>query len=344
MSTSSGDEAPGPGGSGAGPAPRCVIVEAPASSANLGAGFDALAVALELRLHVEFRWVRLERPDAGWPPRLASMALTGEGAGELPVDATNRVWQAALRVFETAPAPAWAGGWAVEIAQANAIPIGAGLGSSAAAAVAGLWGANAALGTPLSYRRLLDMAGALEGHADNAAAAALGGLVACRMAGESVRAMRVPVPRGELAVVVALPERRLATEAARGVLPSTVPLADAAFNVGQSALTVAALTTGQFEHLRDSMIDRLHQPYRESLVPALPRVIEAALHAGAWGAALSGAGPSVMAFSRPDRAGEVGRAMVQAFGAWGEMARYLEIAIASEGVRVRTASEELGGG
>lgn len=326
---------PGPEGS-PGPEVKAAFVEVPASSANLGPGFDALAVALELRLRVTMRWVTTPSGSGGWPPSLAGLFVTGEGADEIDrTPAVNRVWQAAMRVFEAAAPPAWAGRFAVEIEEANAIPLAAGLGSSAAAAVAGLWGANALVGSPLAYERLLAMAAAIEGHADNAAAAAVGGFVTCRMGSAGVTAVRVPVPRGELVAVVAVPPLKLSTEQARRVLPAEVPLGDAVFNVGGTSLVVAALTTGRFELLREAMADRLHQPYRQALVPGLDAVMRAAIEAGAYGASLSGSGPSVLALCRPQQAEVVGDAMARAFSRYGLNARRFTLEPASEGARLR---------
>lgn len=318
------------------PAVREAVVEVPASSANLGPGFDALAIALELRLRVSMRWVAAPQASGEWPPSLARLLVTGEGADEIDRSPdSNRVWRAATRVFEAATPPPWAGGLAVEIEEANAIPLAAGLGSSAAAAVAGLWGANALAGSPFSYEQLLAMAAAIEGHADNAAAAALGGFVVCRMDAGAVTAVRIPVPRGELAAVVAVPPLKLPTERARQVLPAEVAFADAVFNVGGASLVVAALTTGRFELLREAMADRLHQPHRQALVPGLDAVMRAALEAGAYGACLSGSGPAVLALCRTHQAEPVGDAMVQAFSRHHLNARRFTLELASEGARLR---------
>lgn len=320
------------------PPVEAASAEVPASSANLGPGFDALAVALELRLRVTMRWVPVTAGQGGWPPPLVSLVAAGEGADRIERDAGhNRVWQAALQLFQAVAPPPWAGGWGVEVEEANAIPLAAGLGSSAAAAVAGLWAANALMGSPVSYRRLLDMAAGMEGHADNAAAAALGGFVVSRMEGDgTVTAVRVPVPRGELVAAVAVPQFALPTHQARQVLPETVALGDAVFNLGGAALVVAAFTTGRFELLREAMADRLHQPYRRSLVPGLEAAMRAAVEAGAYGAALSGAGPSVLALCRPHQAEAVGAAMARGFAEHGQAARWLVLELASEGVRLRS--------
>lgn len=319
-------------------------MEVPASTANLGPGFDALALALELRLRVTMRWVAVPAGEAGWPPPLAELVATGEGAERVDPGPANRIWQAALEAFRRAQPPPWAEGMGVAVEAHNAIPLGAGLGSSAAAAVAGLWAANALAGSPLGYGTLLELAAAMEGHADNAAAAALGGLVAVRMGpGAGVTAVRVPMPRGELVAAVAVPDAALPTRRAREVLPDSVSREDAVFNVGGVALTLGALTTGRFELLREAMADRLHQPYRRALVPGLEAAVEAALGAGAYGAALSGAGPSVVALCPPHRGDEAGAAMAAAMARQGVRARWMVLWPASEGARLRTRRRGEGG-
>ncbi|WP_324667475.1 homoserine kinase [Geochorda subterranea] len=311
-------------------------VDVPASTANLGPGFDALGLALELRLRVTMRWVATEGGPQAWPPALAGLTVTGEGAGRIERGAANRLWQAAQAVFGRIEAPSWARGRAVEVEAHNAIPVGAGLGSSAAAAVAGLWAANALAGSPLSYGTLLEMAAAMEGHADNAAAAALGGLVVARRGRTgAVTAIRVPLPRGELVAALAVPDFALPTERARRVLPATVSREDAVFNVGGASLTVAALTTGRFEVLAEAMADRLHQPHRSALVPGLDAAMEAAVVAGAYGAALSGAGPSVVALCPSHRGDEVAVAMAGAMSRNGLQVRAMVLPVATEGARLR---------
>lgn len=335
-----------------------VTVEAPASSANLGPGFDSLGLALELRLRVRMR-LRALPPQAGegsgWPPVLARLAVAGEGAGQLPKGPENRIWQAALRAFQAmdgARASRWAaqrlgvegaGGWAVEVEAASAIPPASGMGSSAAAAVSGLWGANALFGSPLPYDRLLDLASEMEGHPDNAAACALGGwTVAARRAGRTL-AVRLAAPRGEVAAVVGLPPVELYTEQARRALPQEVRLEEAVFNLSGAALVAACVTMGRWELLREAMEDRLHQPARLPLVPGAAAAMDRAMAAGAYGACLSGAGPSVLALAPPWQAAEVASAIQLGFGEHGLDCRTWVLEPAEEGVRVRMGVESLPG-
>jgi len=182
----------------------------------------------------------------------------------------------------------------------NGIPVGVGLGSSAAARAASL----ALRG--VAGRELLARTVALEGHPDNAAAAVQGGIVA--VVGGTVH--RLPAPRAEVALFVAA--NPVATETARSVLPDRVSREDAVYNAARLALLVRALHTRRYELFAEALGDRLHQPYRGRLYPWLPAVLEAALAAGAYGAALAGAGPSVVAFTPNGAGAEVGEAMRKA--------------------------------
>lgn len=255
-------------------------VRVPASSANLGPAFDAVAVALATHL-----------------------VLTPAEAGE----ASEAETHPAVRAFRGAGGR---GGLDVRAS----FPGGRGLGFSGAARVGGVLAARRQAGIPASDVRagVLELATRLEGHADNAAASLMGGVVVVA-AGRVVRVPLAIVP----AVVVWAPARETSTAASRRHLPDRVPFADAVFNLSRSALLVAALAAGDVDALRDATDDRLHQVARLGAVPESRLALEAAVAAGAWGAWLSGSGPSVAAFVDPVRAAEVaaalpptGRAMV----------------------------------
>ena len=253
-------------------------IRVPASSANLGPGFDAFAVALPLLAEFELR-----------PARAWSMAAAGDG---VPQDEEN-LFVVAARAVGVA---AGAGLPAQHVEQRSAIPIGRGLGSSAAAIVGGAVAANALLGEPLDRRSVLRVASEVEGHADNVAAALYGGLTIALPEDGGPVATRIAFPRTWRACVF-IPTNALATKDARMVLGDLVPRVDAVFNIAHAAALVAAVLRSDGALLSLAMSDRLHQPARTSLVPALAEIIAAARDAGAFGAALSGAGPSVLAIA-----------------------------------------------
>ncbi len=267
---------------------RRVSVEVPASSANLGAGYDCLALALGLTNRVEIE-VR------GWSRGSIELTVDGEGTGELAEDRDNRCVQgieAALRAVR-GELPEGIG-WRIEMR--NEIPLSRGLGSSAAATVAGLVAGNALLGEPLTNADMLRLATEIEGHPDNAAAALLGGFVVSAAIDGTVEALRFDAPR-DLRAVMFIPELRLPTAEMRAVLPDEVPRADAVANLTRVAIGVAGMAVGRFDLLRVVTVDRLHEPYRAAIFPQLPRLVESARKAGAIGACLSGAGSTVIAFS-----------------------------------------------
>ena len=177
----------------------------------------------------------------------------------------------------------------------NKIPLARGLGSSAAATVAGVVAANALMGGPLDRDAQLRIATSIEGHPDNAAAALLGGFVVSAATPSGVEAIRFDVPR-ELRAVLFIPELRLSTAAMRRALPKNVPLADAVANLGAVGVGVAGLAAGRTDLLARMTVDRLHEPYRAKVYPQLPRLVAAAREAGALGACLSGAGSTILAF------------------------------------------------
>jgi homoserine kinase len=245
-------------------------VRVPASSANVGPAFDALAVALDI--HVEV-FADADNPAPETHPAVRAFRNAG---GEGPLGVHSR------------------------------FPGGRGLGFSAAARVAGLLAVQAQQGrSPREARaETLRIATELEGHADNAAAAIYGGVVA--VAGRHV--VRVPLAR-ELAVVVWIPEGETATASARRLLPEQVAFDDAVFNVGRTALLVAALAAGAVDTLRIATEDRLHQTRRLGRVRDTHAAIEAMLDAGAFGAWLSGSGPSAAAFVDPNDGDRIAAAL-----------------------------------
>lgn len=264
--------------------PGWVRVTVPATAANLGPGFDTLGVALDWTEEVLLRLGEGE----------LRIAVSGPGEESVPRDGTNLVARGAMAVLNAAGRS----DLGIEVRQRLRVPVGRGLGSSAAAVVAGLVAANYLLGEPLSTSELIELGTAIEGHADNVAPALLGGFCVACPGGEppagAVRAIRLPVPPG-VAAVVAVPDEMLPTRVAREVLPGQVPFADAVANVQRACLLVAAVAAGRTDMLDEATRDRLHQPYRARLLPLLEEGLAAARRGGALGAFLSGAGPTLLA-------------------------------------------------
>lgn len=294
-----------------------VKVRVPATTANLGPGFDCLGMALGLHNTVE-----LAQTDGG-----LRITVDGEGAGLIPTGATNLVYRAVAALFDRVGQPRPG----LRIHLNNCIPLMSGLGSSSAAIVGGLVAANALLDEPLATDELLALAVSMEGHPDNVAPALLGGLVVVVEAEGRPIYRRIGVP--PLEVVVVVPDFRLATVEARAALPAQVPLADAVFNLGRTTLVVQGLIHADYDLLASVMDDRLHQPYRAPLVPGLVDVFHAARQAGAAGVALSGAGPSVVAFASQGHVA-IAEAMSGAFARHGLGARTLVLRAATEGAQI----------
>jgi homoserine kinase len=289
-------------------------VRIPASSANLGPGFDALGLALAIYLTCRF-----ERAD-----RL-SIRASGRDAAQISTGEDNLIWQTALAVAkdvgETLPQIA------VEIE--NDIPIGKGLGSSAAALTAGVVIADHLLGLHWKPHRILDEAAQIEGHPDNVAACVLGSIVAAAIdAGGVARAVRLELP-ASYGVAVVVPDFVLATAQARAVLPDCYSREDTLFNVQRSTLLIAALATGTTSAFPAAFEDRLHQPYRYALVPGLEEMVK--LRApGLLGCALSGAGPSILVFYEKGYE-QVCDLVRQIFAAHGHESETLRVQIAERG-------------
>jgi homoserine kinase len=267
---------------------RRVAVEAPASSANLGAGFDCLGVALAMSNRIELE-VR------GWSRGGVELTVDGEGADELAAGSDDRFVRGLEAALVAARGELPEGiGWRIEMR--NEIPFARGLGSSAAATVAGIVAADALLDGTLDIDAKLRIAASLEGHPDNAAAALLGGFVVVAPDGDRFEAIRFDIPR-DLRAVLFIPELRLSTTDMRKALPAKVPHVDAVANLGAVAVGVAGLAAGRKELLRFLTVDRIHEPFRAAAYPQLPRLVDAARDAGALGACLSGAGSTVLAFA-----------------------------------------------
>ena len=279
-----------------------LLVRVPASSANLGPGFDVLAAALGV-------WMELEVEESGRFEVRTDLAIARD-ARNLCVRGFG-----VLRPTD-----------GVRFTIRSDIPLSGGLGTSAAAYVAGLAAADALNGGGAD---LLAAAAALEGHPDNAAAALLGGFVVC--AGGS--AVRLDPPPGLEAVLV-VPSRAVRTAKARAALPAEVPLAEAVFNIGSASLLVLGLARGDLDLVARGLADRLHQPRRASLFPRSMELVENAQSLGALGATISGAGPSVLVWARAGNAAEVAARLEARAPGW---ARVMRLPFSAGGAEVRTS-------
>ncbi|NLJ33745.1 MAG: homoserine kinase [Firmicutes bacterium] len=295
-------------------------VQVPATTANIGSGFDCLGLALDL-----YNTLEVEEIGEG-----LEIQVFGEGAGELPHSKENLVYRSLLRTYQElgiTPPP-------LRLKMTNEIPLARGLGSSAAAIVAGIVAANQLTGQTIPRERLLDLAVEVEGHPDNVTPALLGGLVISAPKGDKAgyHCLRLEPPQ-ELQAVVCIPEFRVVTEDARRSLPEQIPHADAVFNIGRVSLLLGAIVSKRWDLLSAAMEDKLHQPYRRHLVPGLEGVFAQAMEAGALGVALSGSGPSVAALVNC-KATTVGMAMEEAFGRANIKSRSLALGLNSPGAKI----------
>jgi homoserine kinase len=284
-------------------------LRAPASSANLGPGFDALGLALNLHLECRFR-----------PAAQLQISVNGCDSEQIPCDPSNLIWTTATnlasRLGRQLPA--------IELEIQNQIPLGKGLGSSAAALVAGVVLTDMLLDLGWSRTQVLDEAARLEGHPDNVGACVLGGLVASATdsSGQTC-AIRLDLPE-QCKLALIIPDGSLSTHKSRAALPDMYSRADLVFNLQRTALLVAALATGTIGALRIALHDRAHQPYRAALVPELERIL-ACTAPGLLGCTLSGAGPAVLVFY------ENGFNVQPAFAAYLRNALWMPIAVSSAG-------------
>jgi threonine synthase len=320
--------------------PSHISVRVPATSANLGPGFDCLGMALGLSSTFEVDVLSLAAP-ADYQPAIEISSAWGDdpAIASLPGNDQNLFYHA----FTTQLAAHHLTIPATRIRMRIGVPPGRGLGSSATAVVAGVLAAEALAGhahTAEARQDLLDAAVALEhgSHADNVAAALLGGLVVTVKDQErgGWRAVRVPLPEG-LRAVLFVPTFSMDTVAGRKLLPEGYSRADAVANSGRLALLLASLATGDLDALNLAMRDCFHEPYRAQLFPQLPDLLEAAREAGAHGAALSGGGPTIVALVK-DNAEDVAAALAQRAAELEIEGRVLIVAPETQGAAVRVGA------
>ena len=272
-------------------------IRVPASTSNLGPAFDAVGLALQLYLSVD-----VQPLDKG-PSR---MQVSGEDARLIPADSANLIWRTMKELAEEAGSPLPFFALKVE----NRIPVSKGLGGSAAALLAAAAATSFLCGFDWGVEKLLEIAARREGHPDNAAPSLWGGLVASIL-GEEIFCSKLRFPP-EWTVVAVTPDLEVPTKIARSVLPDRIPRQDAIHNIQRTAFLIAQLIHGRGEGLREAMSDLLHQPYRCKLVPGLEEILSMENRQGLLGVALSGAGPTIIAFADSHEA-EIGAAISDIF-------------------------------
>ncbi len=303
---------------------NCTLVRVPGTSANCGPGFDCLGVATTIYNYLDLTLLRTGRVE---------VESSGIGSENIPRGRRNLTWQAIRRLLKEVGREEEFKG-AIIRTKSN-VPISRGLGSSSTAIVAGLTAANKILGSPLDKNDLLRLATELEGHPDNVAPAIFGGFTVSVMDKGAVQTFSF-LPRIKLKLIVAVPEFELSTRLARKVLPKNVALKDAIFNVSRASMLVAALVEGREELLPLAFDDALHQPYRKKLVPGMTEVFDAAKSAGALGAAISGAGSCLIAFTsaRSGLEQKIASSMVAAFQAHNIKSEALILGVDKRGATV----------
>jgi homoserine kinase len=293
----------------------------PSSTSNLGAGFDALSLALEryLRVSIEIEGLNFE------------IIPRGVDAALIPTTPDNLILRVANSVARQRSRPLPAFRMLID----NEIPLARGMGSSAAAIIAGITCYELVTDDKLTEREVFNYAGEFESHPDNLAAALRGGLVAATESADGeVLVAKLQVADGARAIVV-IPAFELPTEKARSVLPQTYSRKDVVFNIQRSVLTIAALTTGNWSLLREAMRDRIHQPYRAPLIPGFQEIL-ALTTPGLLGIALSGAGPTVFALAKAGATESVGKAIANVFEKHGVKATPLTVNIDNKGRTVNS--------
>jgi homoserine kinase len=274
-------------------------VRVPASSANLGPAFDSLAMALDLWNETTFS---LEGTKL-------QIEISGEGKGTLPKNQDNLIFASLQNLLVDLGAKVPRG---IKINCQNRIPLSSGLGSSAAAVLTGLLAGNQIAGGNLSVNELLSLAAKIEGHADNAAAALLGGLILVTQDEGTFNTQRLPSQI--LSCVLLIPNVEISTQQSRKILDDKVALADAVFNIGNAMALIEGFKNGDIALINQHMHDRLHQPPRLSLIAGAEEAMIAARNAGA-AVALSGAGPGLIAFVTEGREKAITEAMRAPFAA-----------------------------
>jgi homoserine kinase len=298
-----------------------VTVIVPATTANLGVGFDCLGAALSL--YNEFKFTLLSDTDN------LKISVIGTEAEKVSVDESNLLYRSFAKFYEqierTPPKVA------IEIKLG--VPLARGLGSSATAIVGGLVAANYLAGNILSQSEVMEKAIAIEGHPDNVVPALLG---SCRLSvGETGNWQISEIPwHQEIIPVVAIPNFELSTEAARAVLPQDISRSDAIFNISRMGLLLRGLETNNGDWLKIALEDKLHQPYRQTLIPGYQEIKTAAIASGAYGMVISGAGPTLLALTNPSCSEKVALSMQETWAKLGVKAQIPSVSVDKQGTRI----------
>lgn len=280
---------------------RAFRVSVPATTANIGPGFDCLGAALTRYNH--FTFAPLTTDEA------LKIEVQGQDCDRVTTDASNLAYMAFREFFQRLEQPVPAVNLRIELD----VPLARGMGSSSTAIVGGLLGANAMAGEPLDVPSLAELATDIEGHPDNVVPALLGG---CRLAtvndaGEATLCEIAWHPT--IIPILVVPAFEVSTAKARAVLPSQYSRQDAVYTLGHLGLLLQALATGNGDWLRTAIADRIHEPYRKTLISGYDAVTQAAREAGAYGVTISGAGPTLLALGNADQAEAIAAAMAQAW-------------------------------
>ncbi len=298
-----------------------ITVSVPATTANIGVGFDCLGAALTMANEFQFAIADTDTK--------LKITVEGDEAYKVSTDKNNLIYHSFLRVYQhlgqTPPN--------LEITIKLSVPLSRGLGSSATAIVGGLLGANSLTGNLLTREEIMKMAIAIEGHPDNVVPALLGNCLLSIKNSDRWQICSIPWHQ-DIIPVVAIPNFELSTEAARSVLPTEYSRSDAIFNISRMGLLVRALATNNGEWLTAALADKIHQPYREQLITGYFQVQQAALAAGAYGMVISGAGPTLLALTKPTAVDRVVESMRQAWANMGIDAVVRSLAIDTIGSTV----------
>jgi len=296
-----------------------VLVKVPATTANIGPGFDCLGAALSLYNEFEFT-LTTEK---------TSFTVSGTEGDKISLTEDNLLYQSFVRFYQHT-------GLEIPTVKINikvGVPLARGLGSSATAIVGGLLGANYFAQQPISNQELMDLAISIEGHPDNVIPAFMGNCILSVGSGDNWHFVPIPID-SDVAFVLAIPDFELSTESARAVLPSHLSYQDAVYNIAHLGLLIRGLATANGEWLSEALGDRLHQPYRRSLIRGYDDLERVALERGAYGMVISGAGPTLLALCPQSEAIGVAEAMETTWQEMGVKAKVRSHLLDREGAKI----------